>query len=83
MDTVPIIGGTGALGFGMALRLTPAGVPVAIGSRDAGRAKEAAGRVSEQVPEAEVEGLDQVKAGQSYGFFCSIHQGMRGTLVVR
>jgi polyvinyl alcohol dehydrogenase (cytochrome) len=32
---------------------------------------------------AEVEGLDQVKSGQSYGFFCSIHPGMRGTLVVR
>jgi polyvinyl alcohol dehydrogenase (cytochrome) len=32
---------------------------------------------------AEVEGLDKVKSGQSYGFFCTIHPGMRGTLVVR
>jgi NADPH-dependent F420 reductase len=47
MDTVPIIGGTGALGFGLALRLARAGVPVAIGSRDAGRAEEAAGKVGE------------------------------------
>ena len=47
MDTVPIIGGTGALGFGMALRLSAAGVPVVIGSRDAGRAEEAAGRIGE------------------------------------
>jgi NADPH-dependent F420 reductase len=47
METVPIIGGTGALGFGLARRLARAGVPVAIGSRDAGRAEEAAARVGE------------------------------------
>jgi 8-hydroxy-5-deazaflavin:NADPH oxidoreductase len=47
MDTVPIIGGTGALGFGLALRLARAGVPVAIGSRDAGRAEEAAAKVGD------------------------------------
>ena len=47
MDTVPIIGGTGALGFGLALRLSRAGMPVAIGSRDPGRAEEAAGKVGE------------------------------------
>jgi NADPH-dependent F420 reductase len=45
MDVVPIIGGTGALGFGLAARLARAGVPVAIGSRDAGRAEEAAAKV--------------------------------------
>jgi plastocyanin len=32
---------------------------------------------------APVEGLDQVKSGQSYQFFCSVHPGMRGTLYVR
>ena len=47
METVPIIGGTGALGFGLALRLAREGVPVAIGSRDAGRAKEAAARIGD------------------------------------
>jgi plastocyanin len=30
-----------------------------------------------------VEGLDRVESGQSYGFYCSIHPGMRGTLLVR
>jgi polyvinyl alcohol dehydrogenase (cytochrome) len=30
-----------------------------------------------------VEGLDRVQAGKSYGFYCSIHPGMRGTLIVR
>jgi NADPH-dependent F420 reductase len=62
--TVPIIGGTGALGFGLALRLTSAGVPVAIGSRDAGRAGEAAGRVRERVPGAEAEGLENPDAAK-------------------
>jgi NADPH-dependent F420 reductase len=48
VDPVPIIGGTGALGFGLAQRLAREGVPVVIGSRDKGRALEAAGRVGER-----------------------------------
>ena len=52
-----IIGGTGALGFGLALRLGRAGVPVVIGSRAAERAAEAAGRARERVPDASFEGL--------------------------
>jgi 8-hydroxy-5-deazaflavin:NADPH oxidoreductase len=47
VDPVPIIGGTGALGFGLAQRFTREGVPVVIGSRDAGRAVEAARRVGD------------------------------------
>jgi NADPH-dependent F420 reductase len=61
---VPVIGGTGALGFGLALRLAAAGVPVVIGSRDASRAAEAAGRVRAQVAEAEVEGLENPLAAE-------------------
>jgi NADPH-dependent F420 reductase len=64
MDTVPIIGGTGALGFGLALRLAAAGVPVVIGSRDAGRADEAAGRVRAQVPDADARGLENPEAAR-------------------
>ncbi|MFL5515948.1 MAG: hypothetical protein ACJ8DJ_07315, partial [Gemmatimonadales bacterium] len=30
-----------------------------------------------------VQGLDKVQSGQTYGFHCSIHPGMRGTLIVR
>ena len=37
---------------------------MAIGSRDAGRAEEAAGRVRERVPEAQVEGLENPDAAQ-------------------
>jgi NADPH-dependent F420 reductase len=54
---IPIIGGTGALGFGLALRWVREGVPIVIGSRDAGRAGEAAERVRTAVPGANVEGL--------------------------
>lgn len=61
-DPVPIVGGTGALGFGLALRLVRAGVPVVIGSRDAGRAEEAAARVREQLPGASAEGLENPEA---------------------
>jgi 8-hydroxy-5-deazaflavin:NADPH oxidoreductase len=57
VEPIPIIGGTGALGYGLALRWAVAGVAVVIGSRSAERAGEAAGRLRETVPEASVEGL--------------------------
>jgi len=49
-DPVAIIGASGALGFGLALRLARTGVPVAIGSRDAARAGETAERAAALVP---------------------------------
>jgi NADPH-dependent F420 reductase len=60
--TVAIIGGTGALGFGLALRWLIAGTRVLIGSRDEGRANEASGKLVERAREAgagdpQVEGL--------------------------
>lgn len=64
METVPIIGGTGALGFGLALRLAAAGTPLVIGSRDRARAAEAAARVRERVPGAELEGLENTQAAR-------------------
>jgi NADPH-dependent F420 reductase len=54
---IPIVGGTGALGYGLALRWAGAGIPVVIGSRSPQRAEEAAGRLREAVPDAEAEGL--------------------------
>lgn len=59
-DAVTIIGGTGALGFGLAARLSHAGVPVVIGSRDAGRAQEAAAKAGEHVT-----GLENAEAAQA------------------
>jgi NADPH-dependent F420 reductase len=39
-DPVAVIGASGALGFGVAVRLARAGVPIAVGSRDPARAQE-------------------------------------------
>jgi 8-hydroxy-5-deazaflavin:NADPH oxidoreductase len=64
LEPVTVIGGTGALGFGLAARLAQQGTPVVIGSRDAGRADEAAGRVRELVGEAPVEGAVNAEAAR-------------------
>jgi len=61
-DPVCIVGGTGALGFGLALRLGSAGVPIVIGSRDAGRAQEAAGRAAGLVAGSSISGLSNAQA---------------------
>ena len=63
-EPIPIIGGTGALGWGLALRLAGAGRPVAIGSRSAERAGEAVDRLLEAVPDAEAEGLVNTDAAR-------------------
>jgi 8-hydroxy-5-deazaflavin:NADPH oxidoreductase len=55
-ETVAILGGTGNLGFGVAVRLGKAGYPVVIGSRDPERAQAAAARAAETVPGAEFRG---------------------------
>jgi 8-hydroxy-5-deazaflavin:NADPH oxidoreductase len=59
---VSIVGGTGALGFGLAVRLGTAGVPIVIGSRDQGRAEEAARRAAGQVPDGAFTGLQNQAA---------------------
>jgi NADPH-dependent F420 reductase len=46
-----VIGASGALGFGLALRLACAGVPIAIGSREVARAEQTAERARELVPD--------------------------------
>ncbi len=64
-EPIPIIGGTGALGAGLARRWAAAGVPIALGSRSAERAEEAARTVREAVPGAEVSGLLNEDAAQA------------------
>ena len=59
---VCIVGGTGALGFGLAVRFGRAGVPVVIGSRDGGRAQEAAARAAALVPDGSFAGLENAAA---------------------
>lgn len=61
-DPVAIIGASGALGFGLAVRLARAGVPVVIGSREAARAEQAAARAAELADGAAVSGLDNAAA---------------------
>jgi 8-hydroxy-5-deazaflavin:NADPH oxidoreductase len=64
-EPIPIIGGTGALGYGLALRWARAGQSIVIGSRDAARAQEAAERVRGEVEGAEVEGMENGEAAAS------------------
>ncbi len=76
-EKIAIIGGTGALGLGLALRWARAGVPVVIGSREAPKAEEAARKVLallQQLPPAErgagsfsVEGLENSQAAAQVG----------------
>ena len=60
---VAIVGGTGDLGFGLALRLARAGVPVTIGSREQAKAEAAAGRAWEALGEgAPIDGRENPSA---------------------
>ena len=61
-EPVSIIGASGALGFGLAVRLARAGCAVTIGSRDAERAEQAAVRARELVPDSLVAGLPNAVA---------------------
>jgi 8-hydroxy-5-deazaflavin:NADPH oxidoreductase len=63
-EPVCIVGATGALGFGLALRLGRAGVPIVIGSRDDGRAREAAERAHDEVPSGSFTGLVNAEAAR-------------------
>jgi len=49
-DPVAVIGASGALGFGLAIRLGLAGVPIRIGSREATRAEETVERARAAAP---------------------------------
>jgi NADPH-dependent F420 reductase len=56
-NAIAILGGTGDQGLGLALRFARAGRPVVIGSRKLERAVEAARKVREAVPGADVDGF--------------------------
>jgi len=64
-DPVAVIGASGALGFGLAIRLARAGVPIVIGSRDAARAEETAARAAEAVPEGSFSAYDNAGAANA------------------
>lgn len=64
-DPVAIIGASGSLGFGLAVRLGRAGIPVVIGSRDQARAEEAAGRARDAVEGSVCSGAENGEAARS------------------
>ena len=61
-EPVSIIGASGALGFGLAVRLARAGGAVVIGSRDAERAEQTVARARSAVPEGTFSGADNAGA---------------------
>jgi 8-hydroxy-5-deazaflavin:NADPH oxidoreductase len=63
-EPVAIIGASGALGFGLALRWGRAGIPVTIGSRQADRAAEAVARAQEAVPGATFAAFENEEAAR-------------------
>jgi hypothetical protein len=62
-DPIPIIGGTGALGYGLAVRWARAGRAIVIGSRKPERAAEAAERVRAATG-GDIEGLENAEAAR-------------------
>jgi len=61
-EMIAIIGGTGDLGYGLALRWAKAGQSVVIGSRDAKKAQDAAERVKAALNGTGIAGLENTKA---------------------
>ncbi|HYM55421.1 MAG TPA: NADPH-dependent F420 reductase [Solirubrobacteraceae bacterium] len=66
-EPVAVIGASGALGFGLAVRLGRAGVPIAIGSRDAARAEETAERARAAAPRGSFSAHDNASAVRAAG----------------
>jgi NADPH-dependent F420 reductase len=61
--TIAVLGGTGAEGFGLALRWAQAGEKIIIGSRDGKRAQEAADKIRQEVGvSANVSGMENAAA---------------------
>jgi NADPH-dependent F420 reductase len=85
--SVAIVGGTGDLGFGLAVRLAVAGVAVTIGSRAEDRAREAAERARQAVgADASVDGAENAAAVAAadltfvtvpYGGMADIYRSLR------
>jgi NADPH-dependent F420 reductase len=61
-EPIPILGGTGALGAGLATRWAKSGAAIVLGSRSAERAEQAAEKIRAAVPGADVTGLPNEEA---------------------
>jgi NADPH-dependent F420 reductase len=62
LPKIAVVGGTGALGSGLAFRWARAGYPVSIGSRDADKGRLAAEDLLVRLPQAEVSGAGNTDA---------------------
>jgi 8-hydroxy-5-deazaflavin:NADPH oxidoreductase len=62
LPVIGILGGTGALGKGLAIRWAAAGYPLVIGSREAAKAEATAGSITAAAGAAAVRGMDNVAA---------------------
>jgi len=65
MQTISIIGGSGELGGGLAMRWAKAGLPVVIGSRDAARAAEVADKLNAAAGNDLAKGMDNLAAARA------------------
>ena len=65
MHTISVIGGSGELGGGLALRWARAGLPVIIGSRDADRAADAAAQLNAATGNKQVRGMNNLDAARA------------------
>lgn len=63
-NAVGIVGGTGALGSGLAYRLVKAGYPVIIGSRSAEKAVQAAAEIAEKTGRQSIRGSSNLDAAR-------------------
>jgi hypothetical protein len=81
METLGFVGGTGPLGRGLAVRLGQAGHRILVGSRDAGRAGEAAAKVRAKDPEVDVTGTTNLEAAGAEIVFVTVpYEAQRPTL---
>ncbi len=62
LPVIGILGGTGALGKGLAIRWAAAGYPLVIGSREAAKAEDVAGSITAGAGAVAVRGMDNVAA---------------------
>jgi len=65
MQTISVIGGSGELGGGLAMRWAKAGLPVIIGSRDAARAAEVADKLNAAAGNELAKGMDNLAAAEA------------------
>lgn len=81
-EPVSIIGASGALGFGLAVRLARAGCVVTAGSRDEARAEQTAARARDAVPGGQITGLanEPAAAGNEVVILCVPFRNQSETL---